>query len=571
MAEAGEYRVLARKYRPRDFSELIGQDALVRTLTNAIQTGRIAHAFMLTGVRGVGKTTTARIIARALNCTGPDGTGGPTVSPCGVCDSCIAISADRHVDVMEMDAASRTGVDDIREILDGVRYAPVSARTKIYIIDEVHMLSKGAFNALLKTLEEPPPSVVFIFATTEIRRVPVTVLSRCQRFDLKRVPVEVLSAHYDKVSTLEGFEVSAEALQLIGRAADGSVRDGLSILDQALALSPDKTVSADAVRDLLGLADRGRLLDLFAAIARGQVEPALSGLAQLHAAGADPLIVLQDLAEITHMVTRLKLVPTLADHGLSDTERAAGAPLAAALSLPVLTRLWQVILKGLGEVQSAPDPAAAAEMVVIRLLHLADLPTPGDLVKRLQAEGAGSAPMPGGNGGGGGGSGPRMMAVAGGQPVRAAQPAPAPAAAPAGSPLPADLRALYELFMDKREGILATEIYRHLHLVAFEPGRIEARIGAGASATLVNRLSSLLSEWTGRQWFVTLSRQPGDPSLYEQDKAEGRRQMEEALAHPLVKQIMDAFPGAKLEQVRRLEIEIPAGEDSPDHPHDPID
>ncbi|MGC2522469.1 MAG: DNA polymerase III subunit gamma/tau, partial [Stellaceae bacterium] len=371
---AKAYRVLARKYRPQTFAELIGQEAVVRTLANAIATGRIAHAFILTGVRGVGKTTTARIIARALNCVGPDGTGGATAEPCGECVHCRSIAEDRHVDVIEMDAASRTGVDDIRELTEGVRYRPVSARYKVYIIDEVHMLSKNAFNALLKTLEEPPPAVVFVFATTEIHKVPVTVLSRCQRFSLRRVSAELLAAHYRGVAEAEMVEAEPAALALIARAADGSVRDGLSLLDQAIALSAGR-VSEDQVRDMLGVADRGQVFDLLEMVLRGDAAAALAQFDRLYREGADPLLVLQELLDLAHFLTRLKLAP---DTGVGDPiaegDRERARPLADKLSMPVLARAWQMLLKGLGEVQEAPSPIQAAEMVLVRLAYVADLP-----------------------------------------------------------------------------------------------------------------------------------------------------------------------------------------------------
>src|SRR5882757_6555209 len=381
-AKPAAYRVLARKYRPTTFAEMIGQDALVRTLTNAMAGGRLAHAFVLTGVRGVGKTTTARLIAKALNCVGPDGKGGPTPDPCGVCVNCTAIAEDRHVDVLEMDAASRTGIDDIRELLEGVRYRPTSARYKIYIIDEVHMLSDKAFNALLKTLEEPPEHVKFIFATTEIRKVPVTVLSRCQRFDLKRVPQETLVEHFGKISAVEKVEISPEALALIARAADGSVRDGLSMLDQAIAHGGGVVDSAQ-VRDMLGLADRSKVLDLFEKTLRGDAKAVVAALGEMHDSGADPVLILQDLLELTHWVTRLKVAPE-AGASSADSERAQGLAMAAKLSMASLTRAWTLLLKGLQETLAAPSPLRAAEMALIRLCYVADLPSPSDAIKALQ-------------------------------------------------------------------------------------------------------------------------------------------------------------------------------------------
>jgi DNA polymerase-3 subunit gamma/tau len=382
---AEAYRVLARKYRPQDFTGLIGQEALVRTLSNAFATGRIAHAFMLTGVRGVGKTTTARIIARALNCVGPDGTRhDPTIQPCGVCEPCVAIAESRHVDVQEMDAASRTGIDDVREIIEGVRYAPASARYKVYIIDEVHMLSKQAFNGLLKTLEEPPPHVKFVFATTEIRKVPVTVLSRCMRFDLRRIETPVLVAHLQAIAQKEKVEIDDAALALIARAAEGSVRDSLSLLDQVIAHEEGHAITADSVRGMLGLADRGRVLDLFEKLMGGDVAGALGDLAQLYDCGADPLQVMQDLLETTHFLTRVKVAPGAEgffDGGSAEAARAA--ELANKLPVPALTRAWQMLLKGLLEVRDATRPIQAAEMALVRLAYAADLPPTDQLVRDL--------------------------------------------------------------------------------------------------------------------------------------------------------------------------------------------
>src|SRR3954465_719962 len=403
MPEAKEqlpYQVLARKYRPVDFTTLVGQEAMVRTLRNAIATGRIAHAFMLTGVRGVGKTTTARIIARALNCVGKDGKGGPTVDPCGVCAHCVAITEDRDVDVIEMDAASRTGVADARELIEGVRYRPVSARYKVYIIDEVHMLSTAAFNALLKTLEEPPPHVKFVFATTAIRKVPVTVLSRCQRFDLKRVPHDVLVAHFGKIAELEKVEISPEALALLARAADGSGRDGLSMLDQAIAHGGG-VVDAAQVRDMLGLADRSRVLELFEKTMRGEAATVVALLGEMHDAGADPVVTLQDLLELPQWVPRLKVTPE-AGANSADSERMQGLAMAQKLSMASLTRAWTLLMKGLQETLGGPSPQRAAEMALIRLCYAADLPSPSDALKALQTGAApAAAPPPSPSRGGG--------------------------------------------------------------------------------------------------------------------------------------------------------------------------
>ena len=567
------YRVLARKYRPKTFAELIGQDALVRTLTNAINSGRIAQAFMLTGVRGVGKTTTARIIARALNCTGPDGAGGPTVTPCGVCDNCRAIAEDRHVDVMEMDAASHTGVDDIREIIEGVRYSPVSARYKLYIIDEVHMLSKSAFNALLKTLEEPPAHVKFVFATTEIRKVPVTVLSRCQRFDLRRVDAQVLKEHFTRVTGLEGSSIEPDAASLIARAADGSVRDGLSLLDQAIALAAG-TVTAQQVRDMLGLADRSKVIDLFEAAVTAKPAEAMDILADLHRVGADPVVILQDLLDLVHNLTRLKVVPETAnDLSLPEAERTRGASLSGRLGMPALTRAWQLLLKGLGEVQAAPVPQQALEMVIVRLSYAADLPTPGELIRQFQnanngGGSAGGGPAPRGPGGGPVAvAGTSVRAVA--RPVEAqAAPQPVEAVAVAAEdrlPMPRDFKALVQLFADQREGALYGHLTGSAHLVRMEPGRLELRLKSVAPPTLPNRVGQLLTEWTGHRWVVIVSDAPGEPTLAEQEQAAIQRAFAEAEANPVVRAVLDAFPGAKIAEVRDLaatvEAEPPVADD----------
>ncbi len=403
MTAATPYRVLARKYRPTTFDDLIGQDTMVRILRNAFALGRVAHAYLLTGVRGVGKTTTARIIARAMNCTGPDGKGGPTADPCGVCPDCVAILADRHPDVTEMDAASRTGVDDVREIIEATRYRPIQARARVFIIDEVHMLSRNAFNALLKTLEEPPPHVRFIFATTEIRKVPVTVLSRCQSFALRRVSLTELAAWFGRIAEREKVAVEPEALALIARAADGSVRDGLSLLDQSIAQAePGAPVTAASVADMLGASDRGSLFDLVDAIMAGRVADALAITDRAHEQGADLGVLLADLLELLNTLTRLKVVPALRDGmDLPELERTRGAALADALDVATIGRAWQMLLKGIQEVETAPDRRAAAEMVLIRLCYVADLPTPGDLVRRLQdSSPAAAAPMPRAPGGG---------------------------------------------------------------------------------------------------------------------------------------------------------------------------
>jgi len=574
-ANGGDYRVLARKYRPSDFSALIGQEALVRTLTNAIAQGRLAHAFMLTGVRGVGKTTTARILARAFNCIGPGGTGGPTADPCGQCEHCRAIAEDRHVDVIEMDAASRTGVNDIRELIDGVRYRPVSARYKVYIIDEVHMLSVNAFNALLKTLEEPPAHVKFIFATTEIRKVPVTVLSRCQRFDLRRVDMTQLSAHFKAIAQKENASIDDAALTLIARAADGSVRDGLSLLDQALALADDGSrVSAAQVRDMLGLADRTALFDLYDSLLRGAGAEALGQLASLYQAGADPLAVMQDLLELTHWLTRGKLVPGVFDHPATpEAERVRGADFARKLTLPVLARMWQMLLKGAAEVQTASRPLAAAEMALIRLIYMADMPTPGDLVKALVENGGGalgnaapsstpmlaadkgdgSPPASSARAGGFSVSPPRLAAVdRGGRMQAVLQQAASPAESEqnAQAQMPADFDALVALFKQKKEAILHAHLLSDVHLVHYEPGRIEFQPGPTAPAQLANRLAARLVEWTGQRWLVSVSGDMGAPTLRQKQDAAMAEARQQAEAHPLVKAVLGLWPQARITSVR---------------------
>ncbi len=569
------YQVLARKYRPARFTELIGQDAAVRTLTNALKSGRMAQAFILTGVRGVGKTTTARIIARALNCVGADGAGGPTPEPCGLCENCVAIAEDRHVDVMEMDAASRTGIDDIRELIEGVRYRPVQARTKVYIVDEVHMLSRQAFNGLLKTLEEPPEHVVFIFATTEVRKVPVTVLSRCQRFDLRRLDRDELAAHYARIAEAEGVAIAHEALAMIARAADGSVRDGLSLLDQAIALSGAGRVEAEGVRAMLGLADRAQVFDLFEAVMGGRAPEALGLLGALHESGADPAIVLQDLLEVSHFVTRAKLVPeTLEGAGVPETERLRGGDLAHKLALSALARAWQVLLKGLGEARVAPAPLQAAEMVLIRLAYAGALPSPAELVQRLAGEDAPApqpAPAPAKRAAPAGRPGlsaagapadtpaPAAAGEGGAQaaPAPLAQAEPAPevpetgplAAAPQGLP-PASFPEVVALVRARKETILANHLEQDVHLVRFEPGRIEFRPSDQAPRNLAGQLGGFLQALTGTRWMVSVSQEQGAPSLAEQAAAREAGRREAALGHPLVQAAMAAFPGAELVEVR---------------------
>ncbi len=576
-ATATSYRVLARKYRPSTFGELIGQDAMVRTLTNAIRTGRLAHAFMLAGVRGVGKTTAARIIARVLNCVGPAGDGGPTVEPCGVCEHCRAIAEDRHVDVIEMDAASRTGVDDIREVIEGVRYKPVSARFKVYIVDEVHMLSKAAFNALLKTLEEPPEHVTFIFATTEIRKVPVTVLSRCQRFDLRRVEMERLAAHFTEIAAKERAEVETGALALIARAADGSVRDGLSLLDQAIAYGATR-VTEETVRDMLGLADREQVFDLFDAVMAGEPAKALDLLADQYAAGADPGVVIQGLMELTHWLTRLKVMPEAANApGVPEAERVRGTAMVEKLSLSVLTRTWQMLTKGLDEVQGASAQLQAAEMVLIRLCYAAELPTPAEIIESLAGDGNGGEALPAPSSPPSGTGEPSLFQGGLSQETAPAAPAGPTAASPtsalAGAPGgalaeargpepapvaervradPRSFEALVELVYEKREALLHAHLMNNVHLVDFQPGRLEFRPTEHAPRDLAARVTEVLGRWTGTRWVVSISSDAGASTLAERVAADEAALKRDASRHPMMQQVLEAFPGATIEAVRTM-------------------
>ena len=553
-AAAGDYKVLARKYRPSDFTGLIGQEALVRTLSNAFATGRIAHAFMLTGVRGVGKTTTARIIARALNCVGPDGKRTePTIHPCGVCEPCLAIAESRHVDVQEMDAASRTGIDDVREIIEGVRYAPASARYKVTIIDEVHMLSKQAFNGLLKTLEEPPPHVKFIFATTEIRKVPVTVLSRCQRFDLRRIETAELVAHLKSIAAQEKVEIEDAALALIARAAEGSVRDGLSLLDQAIAHVEAQSITAATVRAMLGLADRGRVLDLFEKTMAGQLPEALGALNELYDRGADPLAVMQDLLEITHFLTRIKVAPGAEgffDGASSEARRAA--EMAGKLTVPTLTRAWTMLLKGLFEVRDAARPVQACEMALIRLAYAADLPPADKLVRDLldNPPNHRNALSPTGGEGKGEGERPRASIPTGPSQRESASLATAPQAATDNAPTLRSLEDLAALAQAKGAPLLKVHIENDMHLLGIEPGRLEFRPGARAPRTLAADLAQRLKDWTGTRWVVSLAREGGAPTLAEQKKAAKAARHERVLQEPLVRAVLDRFPGAEIVTVR---------------------
>lgn len=574
------YRVLARKYRPKDFSDLmVGQEPMVRTLTNAFETGRIAQAYMLTGVRGVGKTTTARILARALNYKTPE-IDKPTIDLRVPGEHCQAIMEGRHVDVIEMDAASHTGIDDIREIIEQVRYRPVSARYKVYIIDEVHMLSTQAFNGLLKTLEEPPEHVKFIFATTEIRKVPITVLSRCQRFDLRRISAADLVGLFTAIASKEGFEAEPQALSMIARAAEGSARDGLSLLDQAIAHGSGR-VEADAVRGMLGLADRARIVDLFQYIIKGDVAAALSEFNAQYEAGASPVVVLNDLADFTHLVTRMKYVPDASeDPSLSEVERLRGTEFADSVAVSTLSRIWQMLLKGIPETENASRPAGAAEMVLIRLSHAANLPAPEDAARRLEelANGAGAMPTGGSAGSGGNGHGGGARAYGSTQAVASAQTSPQMQSAPQPTAMlravpdsrPQDMQVaaprteerpeskvpvksvqdIADLAQKNRDPVIRAKVRNFVRLVKIEPGRLDMRLGEGAPGSLPGELGVKLKEWTGIHWIVSLSKDEGEPTLVEAEGNARDARLVDARQDPDVAAILSQFPGAKITDVR---------------------
>ena len=557
-APADGYRVLARKYRPASFEDLIGQDAMVRTVSNAFESGRIPQAWILTGVRGVGKTTTARILARALNYELPDGSvKEPTIKMPVMGVHCQAIIESRHPDVLEMDAASHNSVEDVRQINDAIRYAPMSARYKVYILDEVHMLSGAAFNALLKTLEEPPPHAKFVFATTEIRKVPVTVLSRCQRFDLRRVDAALLVDHLQGIAAKEKAEIEPAALALIARAAEGSVRDSLSLLDQAMAHAAGP-VRAEDVRQMLGLADRVRVVDLFEALMKGDVAAALKELREQYEIGADPAVILADLAEFTHFVTRVKVIPAVADDvSLSEAERTRGRAFASQLSMRVLSRTWQMLLKGVAEVPASGRPVAAAEMVLVRIAYAADLPTPDEVVRSLGENGAALA-RPQGNGGSvqasSQGFAPRYEAPRGSprssaavSPRLAEDPMPRrdePVAAPTLS-----INSFAELIVlaaEKRDITTKMALERDVRLVRCEDGQLEIALEARAPKTLVHDLQRKLTGWTGKRWIVVVSKEQGAPTMRAQADAQ-QAEIERGVQNdPLVQAVLSRFPGAKI-------------------------
>lgn len=581
------YRVLARKYRPSSFDDLIGQEAVVRTVSNAFETGRIPQAWILTGVRGVGKTTTARILARALNYEMPDGSvKGPTIHMPTLGVHCQAIMESRHMDVLEMDAASHTGVDDVRQINDSVRYAPASARYKVYIIDEVHMLSTAAFNAFLKTLEEPPEHAKFVFATTEIRKVPVTVLSRCQRFDLRRVEADVLMKHLANIAAKENVEIEPEALGIIARAAEGSVRDSLSLLDQAIAHAAG-TVKADAVRQMLGLADRTRVIDLFDSLARGDIASAFKEFRDQYDVGADPIVVLSDLAEFVNFVTRVKIVPATADNvAYGETERVRARDFASKISMRVLSRMWQMLLKGITEVQAATRPAAAAEMVLVRIAYVADLPTPDEAIKMLEQNGGGSPVVSGG-------SAARSSApaapMASASPVASAQPVRMPTSSPTAfgggarpqmaAPAPdpqavapqlriTSFTQLVALAGQKRDLMTKGALEGDMRLVRFEEGRLEVALEPNASKSMISELARKFELWTGRRWTIVVSNEQGQATLRSVNQAAKQEHARSAEADPRVQEVLSRFPGAKIVEVRRLAPETPESNINADYGSD---
>jgi DNA polymerase-3 subunit gamma/tau len=572
------YRVLARKYRPASFDDLIGQEAVVRTVSNAFETGRIPQAWILTGVRGVGKTTTARILARALNYELPDGSiKSPTIHMPTLGVHCQAIMESRHMDVLEMDAASHTGVDDVRQINDSVRYAPASARYKVYIIDEVHMLSTAAFNAFLKTLEEPPEHAKFVFATTEIRKVPVTVLSRCQRFDLRRVDADVLMAHLANIAKKENVDAEPEALGIIARAAEGSVRDSLSLFDQAIAHAAG-LVRADAVRQMLGLADRTRVIDLFEQLTRGDIAGAFKEFREQYDTGADPIVVLSDLAEFVNFVTRVKIVPATADNvAFGETERLRARDFAAKLSMRVLSRMWQMLLKGITEVQAATRPAAAAEMVLVRIAYVADMPTPDEAIRMLEQNGGASPVI--------GGAAPRSAPAAPSSSVQSPTPrtSSAPRSSAEPSPRPqmteptADAQStaalklssfaeLVALAAEKRDLMTKAALEADIRLVRIEDGRLEVALERSAARTLINDLSRKLEQWTGRRWTVIVSNEAGQPTLRSQAQLKQSERERSAESDPRVKEVLARFPGAKVVEVRKLVPEPPESDASGEDP-----
>ena len=566
-----QYVVLARKYRPQTFEDLLGQDALVQTLTNAIKNNRLHHAYILTGIRGVGKTTTARLIARALNCTGLDGKGGPTIHPCGVCENCRAIAAGRHIDVMELDAASRTGVDDMRELLDGVRYKPTNARYKVYIIDEVHMLSKGAFNALLKTLEGPPAHVKFIFATTEIRKVPVTILSRCQRFDLQRLSIETLMQLFHKIIAAENLKADEEALEMVARAADGSARDGLSMLDQAIVLGDGK-IKTETVIEMIGLADRTQTLALFEYLIAGSIPDVLKNLQLQYKNGANPMAVLQDLIDVTHMLTKAKIVPAaLNTEMLSENDRELCTKLAGSLSVAVLSRMWQMMLKGRRELNSAPAPLEALGMILIRIAYSAAGRAPAELLEEVKKKSdlnpiapkiSVSTPqiatvhtMPQ----------PANSFVAKPTITPAPQPEVKPVSAPAPTPsAPCPMNNISQLaaYLEEHKKMrLEYSLKNDVSIENFGNWQIELTLSDKAPVDFVSSLRQVLTEATGGEWQIIQHRGTLGETLADKENAAIDADKRSAAEHPLVKAVYAEFKGARIDTITR-KISETAPEDS---------
>jgi len=527
-----EYKALAIKYRPQSFEDLIGQEALVRTLKNEIESKRIHHSFMLTGIRGIGKTTSARIIAKSLNCIGSDGLGNETATPCGVCEHCRAIAEDRHMDVIEMDAASKTGVDDVRELIDSVKYAPVSARYKIYIIDEVHMLSKNAFNALLKTLEEPPKHVKFIFATTEIRKVPVTVLSRCQRFDLSRVSIEDLNGLYKKISKLEGVDYEDEAISLISKGADGSVRDGLSLLDQAISLSEGK-ITAEQIHNMLGFTDFSRIVDLYDFTMKGQASEALSLLQSLYNKGVSPNIILQDLIEFNHFIAKLKAAPAILDNSvLSEDEKSRGKELSASLSMNTLTRSWQIMLKGIEELNYSPNANYSLDMLIIKLLYVSNMPTTSELMKSIENGSKKNFNLD--------------------KSLEKTPIVEEKIEEKTNVETPNSFVEVVNLFGRNKEVVIYGQLQHSVNLVSFEEGHIKLKLNESLSPNFTREISNKLSEWTGRDWIVESSKESGEKSLIDQQKEFFENQKNQLLQDPSIACIKDAFNQAEIVKIEKF-------------------